>query len=505
MTELSTVNNASEQHRRVVRQSIMFVMRRIGAFALMTLALLLLKAPVILREILFLACAFFCFWIAVRAFAQVWLVILLLLPIIHVAGIMFGFPQLTLVRILLIGMTIFVLLHKKPGDYWKSLFKQPGFVWFILFILGNLLSAFRVLRVDAVFRAISYLEPLLFYLLAYTIVRINSQNLPRLLRVVIIGGIFVIALGFLEMALQKPIFDLLQITETSLQEEYSVYMTINRFGLGGRIMSTVGQPVYASMYFTIWLLVSVFYVITFRPGLRYLLFILVPLGILAILATGTLGSLLSLVPALIVFILLNPGKKQTLILLGLGAFFVAVLSFRSSFRIFDYLQAALATGSGGQESLNAAARIKLTLDLLNIFRQNLVFGYGPGVIQTLGLQGVEEFSGFAGLENQYAAILADGGLLAAIPYFFFILSTLSLFRRLYSSGEREIKLIGLMMLVIFTYYFVMVISVSSLMALPNLVIMSLYGAIVATYGSSPEYKRYTDPFVPKKNLKIVKK
>lgn len=453
----------------------------ISAFALVVIVLLVSKATGNWRDVLFVAGAAACFSIALHNFALAWAVILLLLPFIHFVASMFGSPRVSLLRILLVGMACLLFFGRRRANSWQVLLRQFGFFAFLLFILANLISAIRLLQIEAVFRSMTYLEPALFYVLTYYVVRRDPRNLRRVLYVLVISGIFVGVLGLVEMIEQKPVFDLLGITVTGLQGDFGGYLSLNRFGLGGRIIATIGQPVYAGAYFSIWLIISVYYVVVYRPKYRRLLFILIPLGTVLILGTGSVGPLIALAFTLLAFVVFNPKKGRAIMIAGGGAALVA--TFVSLFlpNLFSYVRAALSVTSGTQESANFAGRIELTTVLLGIFQQNPVFGYGPGLIQKAALQQVSEFARLGGLENQYAMILADGGLLAGLAYLLFMVGTVWSLLRIRQSRNREVAYGGFVTLLIFAFYFVFAVGANCITLLPNMLVMSVYGAVVASY------------------------
>jgi O-antigen ligase len=466
------------------KSSIAYKQRELGFAPAVVMALsvfLLLRIPADYRDPLFLAGTVVCFAFALHNFAGVWRFFLLVLPFVHIVGSLFGLSQVSVTRMFLVCMAFIFCINKKESNFWKTLLQEFGLVAFILFFLANLLSGIRTLQIEAVFRSITYLEPLLFFVLTYYIVKQDSANFRRILRAVIVGGVIVALLGLVEILTQQSIFNLLGVELPGLHENFGLYLEIDRLGLGGRIMSTIGQPVYASMYFVIWLVVSTYYVLIFQPKFRSLLLILIPIGILLILATGSRAPLLSLIPVLLALVFFSRQRPLVSVTVGLGAVFAAVLVFVLRPELIAYLQASTSLGALSPENANLLGRIDLTNNLLDLFRQSPIFGNGPGLIQKAALQGSAQFEGLGGLENQYAVILADGGILAGATYLLFMLASLRSLSKIRSAKNRETGSGAFMIFLLFIFYFVVTASVTSITLIPNYLLMVLYGAIVARY------------------------
>jgi hypothetical protein len=462
-----------------------------GAAVTCLLALLVfvvLALPDSSRDVVLALGAAVCCLLALHDFSAVWLFFLLVLPLIHIAGSMFGFAQISVVRLVLVGMTaIWMACSKHTARLRRIPRTEFGVAAFFLFCAANLTSAIRTLNVESVFRSITYLEPLLFFVLSYYIVRRDSTNLKRILRVVALGGIVVAFIGLIEMQQQRSIFDLLGIHLSGSLEDFGSYLELNRFGLGGRISSTIGQPVYAGMYFVIWLMVSTGYILIYMPASTTLLFVLVPTGSLLILATGSRAPVAALAAALFVLVLASRSKATTAVQIGLSAAILSGLIYFAAPQLYGYARESLST-EYSPATANVLARVDLTTRLLEIFRDNPVLGYGPGLVQKAAMQGSPEFAGLGGLENQYAVILADGGLLAGMSYVIFMIATVRSLLRVRSTASREVRRGALVVLLLFTFHFVVIASVTSITSLPNEVLMALFGAIVAASANDREQR-----------------
>jgi O-antigen ligase len=414
---------------------------------------------------------------AIKWFDRAWITFLATLPFWFLASSLFGQPKITGVLLLTLGMAGISLLKSVLADSHHTNPSHFGVVAFVLFILANVLSGFYTGRIESVFRALTYLEPLLFCVLTYAIVRHDPENLRRVLRGIVVGGTLVGALGVFELVTQKSILAELGI---ATQENLLIYLADNRYGLGGRIVSVIGQPVFTGMYFALWLIVTFAYITQYvAVGRRALLVIVAIIGLALVLATGSRGPILALLPTLLAFLFLSRRHSRalipTILLVGMA---VLVLSQLLP-DLFDFFRDSLAIDQQTAASANAIGRLNFTGAMLDIFRQNPALGFGPGLIQQGGLQGEAGFEGLAGLENQYATILADGGLLAGSMYLLFMGAVFASLFRMRKHPKAESGNVGLMALLLFVYYFVVVVTATSLTSVPNLLLMAVYGAVLA--------------------------
>ncbi len=449
----------------------------IAAAIQLGVVLLLLRTPADYRNVFLIAAAIVCFVVALSNFAAVWTFLLLVLPLIHLVSAMFGEPKVTLIRILLAGMTLVFLIQRKKPDFWKILIRPLGLSGFVLFVLANIVSAVHSAEPEAVLRSLTYLEPVLFCVLTYYVVSQDSANLRQVLRAIVIGGAFAAIIGLAELTLQRSGLEILGLTDLGFS--FSVFQLDDRFGLGGRIISTIGQPIYAAMYFAIFLIVSVYCIVVYVPEHKGLFLILIPTGTLLILATGSRGPLLALVPTLLAFVALSSRKNKVLPTTIVGVLLLGLFAYVALPNLLSYVRETFALDPNRVETQNVIGRIELTKVLFDIFQRNLVFGYGPGLVQKYALMGMPEFAGLNGVENQYAMILADGGLLAGSTYLLFMSGAILMSLRIHSSGNREVGYGGLMILSLLVFYFVATVSVTSLTLISNYLLMAVYGAVVA--------------------------
>jgi O-antigen ligase len=446
------------------------------------MACALMGLPSDARDGIFMSVAILCVGAALIDFAGAWKFFLLILPVVHVLT-MFAVPQLTYVRLMLAGFVVVFPWTRAAARVPRDLLREPGFLAFSLFIVANLASAARLGTQEPIFRAATYCEPLVFGLVTYCVVRRRQAEFKPVLRALVLGGLAVALLGVVEIATQHSIFETFGISFPGVEIDAPVYFELDRFGLGGRISSTIAQPVYASLYFAMWLMVSVYYLVVLAPSHRRLLFLLVPLAVAVLVTTGTRAALLALVPASLVVAIRSGARPAVSLIAGTAAAVVVLLAVLSAPALMPYMQASIALDEKTTENANVFGRIDLTYRLLEFFGESPIWGNGPGEIQHRAQEAVPGFAGLEGQENQYAVVLADGGIVAGTAYLLFIAAALRTVSSAAWSTTSELSDAGMMALALFVFYFVVIVSVTCLTQIPNDVLMTVYGAVAAKVGA----------------------
>lgn len=426
---------------------------------------------------------------AVIQLETVWLYFFLVFPLVNLSGNLFGIYGVLVSRILAVGLSLVVLLKYRDRPTLLALVRSNGFRFLALFILANLIAAVRVLQTYAFSFTLTYLDPLLFFALSYFVVYRNRENLPRLLSAILISGTVSVMVGFYEIATQQSVAAWLNANLNSVRDIYMYQSNSDRFGLGGRISSLIGQPVFASLYLTLLPIIGLYYFETTKRA-RWMAALFGVACVVLVLATGTRGGLVALTAG--VFVLLVFGLrdwKQRLIALalsvGLGLLVLLALP-----QLGTYLVRSVDVGSATVESRNIVARISLTRELLRYFQNNWLLGYGPGLFQRQAQLGiiptVDGIHTLGGMENQYAAILVDGGILAGLAYLLFMGGVV--WDAVRMIRQPRWRMMGLTLLALFAAYFVFAGTELALIAIPNLILMAVYGAFAAEFESAPEAK-----------------
>ena len=74
-----------------------------------------------------------------------------------------------------------------------------------------------------------------------------------------------------------------------------------------------------------------------------------------------------------------------------------------------------------EESQNFFGRFEVTYAMLDIAKENLLFGFGPGyLLKMKDAYGV--FLEVSGMENQYAALVADAGIFGLVTFLIFLIT-----------------------------------------------------------------------------------
>ena len=103
------------------------------------------------------------------------------------------------------------------------------------------------------------------------------------------------------------------------------------------------------------------------------------------------------------------------------------------------------------------------------------------MIQKFAQNELSAFVGLEGIENQYAMILADGGLIAGIAYLFFSIGVIRISWKLFQNADPNCHSIGLLLLSLFFFYFIVIFSVTALANLIDYVLMCVLGAGIGFY------------------------
>jgi O-antigen ligase len=197
--------------------------------------------------------------------------------------------------------------------------------------------------------------------------------------------------------------------------------------------------------------------------------------------TGSRGPILALLPTITAFIIIKKRKTISFLLLAMSIIFVLIIPSKITQPIGKYLIDSFKYGAS--ESTSISERIILTRDLINIFKENPILGYGPGIIQKRGARGESQFEYLVGLENQYASILADSGFLAGLLFLAYIIGIITLLLKIYNKSQNKgLKTDSLMVLTLFIYLLINALGASNLLGGPIIdVVMIVLGCTVSQY------------------------
>ena len=454
----------------------------IGAAAAGLTLLLLLPYPY--RDALLLVASALAVVFAFRYFSTVWLAFLAWLPLVRLSGELLQINGFTMSRILVVALSIVWLLQYRDGMILHALFKTNGLRFFGLFVLVNLVSALYIFSASAVLTTLTYLEPLLCFAITYVLVRQRQLTLMQIMVALLIGAAMVAVAGVYEFYAQQPIGVSLNPVYKEMLDTYMYGYDSNRFGLGGRISSLIAQPVYAGLYWVIILSIALY---TFRASAhaRWWQAASIAVAIFFIVLSGTRAGMAALAAAAAVWFWLGirSARQRLLAVMMIGASLVLVALLLPGVRA--YLGASFDLRVETIENRNVLWRIAVTSGLLQVFQEHWFLGYGPGLIQKQSAAGqfprVDGRYPLGGLENQYATILADGGMVAGIAYLLFMLGVVQDCARLLREPAWRAR--GVLLSAMFAAYFIFAATAINISDISNLLLMTIYGALAAQYAA----------------------
>lgn len=462
----------------------MFFSRRTWLTAIVLTLLLsaILLLPFPWRDVMLFATFLAAIGLAWFDLDETWLGFLMVLPLVRLSGGLFQNNGLILSRLIVVGITIVLVVKQRDAPALRAVLRSNGFRWFGLFVLANVIAALAVFKAESVFTALTYLEPLLFFAVSYCLVRMNPAIERRIVSALVVGGVILGVVGLYEITTQQSVASVLYPILKAGIDVYLYGANSDRFGLGGRISSLIGQPVNTSIYFAFIIIAALYHFFVHeRP--RWIAAPIVIIGGVLVLATGTRGGLLGLAAGLLLLAALGPRTwRERLVVAGVlvGGALLTVLLLP---KMASYLADSTAVGRDVAAARNITGRIALTLELLRIFREHWLLGYGPGLVQKQAMAGilptVEGIKTLGGIENQYATILADGGIVAGVAYLGFMVS--AVWQAIQIFREPRWRAMGLTLLALFAAYFVFAATETALTSIPNLVLMAIFGAFAAQF------------------------
>lgn len=439
---------------------------------------LLLPAPY--QDVLLVAAVAVCAVFAARHFETVWLTVLALLPLIRLSGELFGLNGVTLSRLVTVTLAVVLAFTLRERAVLRSLWQTNGLRGFGLFVLVNLVSAIAVFSPAAVLTALGYLEPLFWFAITFGLVRSGRVTTRDVLRALWLGAVFVALGGLYEWATQQALGKLFDPSLTRMLDVYMSGYDSNRFGLGGRVSGFIAQPVNASLYWVLLLCIAVYY---FRNGTRarWVQAVWVVTALFFLLLSGTRAGMLALAAAWLVWVVvgLQNTRQRALALAMSGAAIAALLLLSPT--LANYLRASFAPDPDAIASRNVIWRIAVTGGLLELFSNRWLLGYGPGMIFRLAVAGalprVNGRYSLAGLENQYATILAETGILGGLAYAWFMFGVAQDCARMLR--DAVLRESGVLLCALFAAYFVFAATSWAVTVIPTLILMAVYGALAA--------------------------
>ena len=407
----------------------------------------------------------------------IWMAIIPLFASVVVPPGMEKIPPTRIVHLLMMGGAIAGTLHGRNRIQYRS----PAIVAYFLFVSAAVLSALASgAPGESLGRAVSYAEPGVWLAIGAACKPERAERQVKyLLMGCAIGFALVVILSVPEVQQQRN-----YLVESGLVHSDRNYMSDRRLGVSGRVVSTLGQPVYGGIYALVCLCALH---LLLRRGAdraltRLMLGGLLLAGSVFLFLTGTRAAVLGflLYPALFFGFARDRAalwKVLSFYALCIGAIITVVPG-----RFLEFFQTSFSLTAATQSSANVIGRLALTKRLFEIFLTHPFLGVGPGYIQkAVYSHGAGSLLGLEGVENQYALLLAENGLLGFALYGAFAVVVLR--AALGNSASKEGTLgrggLGHWLAAVFLCLLLIASSCSLISSLPTFYVMAFVGVLAA--------------------------
>jgi hypothetical protein len=324
------------------------------------------------------------------------------------------FPMERILNTLLCGIALI-----KIKVNWKKLPDASLFIYYLWFIFVLVLSSiFSEIPIPALGRTLTFTVPLMMGIMVLAAIQENENGLRMIIGAMILGFSITIAFAVVELLLQKNF--LVDMGVLPWDEDY---LSDIRFGISGRISSFIGQPVYAALYFMTTIPLILFYRKYYvrNSTMKLIYAILFALGIMMIFLTGTRSVYLFFAVAPFIYLYYKKGKK----IFSSSFFYIYLLvlvflPFLLPQKFIDFTMESFQAVN----PLNVATtssfygRLELTEFFWDLFKEHVLLGFGPGFIQRMAAE-VAMFRNLRGMENQYAGLLVESGIIGLSTFMLF--------------------------------------------------------------------------------------
>jgi len=368
-------------------------------------------------NLIIIAVGLIIFIVSMIDYAIAFAIFLSIYPIIYTAPVIEGWGGYNPSRIIVLLLFIVSLIKIKP--YWQQIPFKGIIYSYLLFMLMLLISVMlSELPKETFTRSLIYLLPIMFYCCTLVVVISNKKGLRYIFLAFIIGFTLTTVYGLLEIIMQRNIL----VDFGIIVQEYE-WMTDIRLDYG-RITSFIGQPVITSLYY-IFTIPAIYFIrkqyIESKLVKQFLLIILM-MAIVCVLYTGSRTGLVGLVLLIIIYFALSPQEFNIARLLTICLLMIGIIYFIAPSGFLTYSVASFDISKPvTEETQNFLGRFEVTYAMLDLARENLLFGFGPGyLLKMKDAYGV--FVEVAGMENQYAALVADAGICGLVTFLIFLIT-----------------------------------------------------------------------------------
>jgi hypothetical protein len=376
----------------------------------------------------------FIIFISLVYFSLGFSIFIFIYPIIYTVPVIVGWEAFPVSRVIISLLFLVALFKIQP--YWPKIPLKYIIYSYSFFIVTLIISAMlSSLPWETFTRSITYLVPIMFFICSLVSI-VDDKNGLKFMFIGILSGFALITLyGLIEILLQRNfLVDIGVITQ-----DYE-WMTDIRLGFG-RITSFLGQPVYAALYF-VFLIPIVYFISEFFIKLKLVKFVIITLSLISVICiiyTGSRTGIVGLGLVLFAYILFCHRDWKIAKWLPIMAIpLISLYYFAPEGFTHHTIASFVLTDPAMEESQQFFGRLAVTGAMIDIAREHIFFGLGPGfILKMKTAQGI--FTEVAGMENQYAALLADSGLFGFFAYLIFLFSVIWSSKRVRSSGNAFVK------------------------------------------------------------------
>ena len=297
-------------------------------------------------------------------------------------------------------------------------FRTPVALYVAFLASAFLSSLVSPLGMQATQRVLTYGEPIAWLLLGVAAARSRSDDRGTTLLLAATALSFI---GVLLVSVPELLTQSNPLLVSGISRMAGDYMEDRRLGFTGRLVGTLGQPVYAGMYGVI-VIGAVLALLAdgrVRAAAQWGLALLGIAALGFVILTGTRGAIAGLV--VLAFLGISAAWRSgrarvfgaTLVLL------VSVAALSPAIRSF--LDESIRVDEPTASAANVVGRLALTKRMLDVFASNPALGVGPGYFQkVVDAPGEVDTEGLGGVENQYATLLAENGIVGCALFLTFL-------------------------------------------------------------------------------------
>ena len=336
-----------------------------------------------LINIIILLIGFNLFAISFKNYTFAFSVWLVLLPVVVQINSFEGWEILPAQRI--VTCLLFMVAFFKLRRNWRKIPDLSLFWYYLLFIFCLFLSSiFSEIPLQSAGRTLTFFVPLMMGIMALAAIVENENGLRIIIKAMIAGFTISIAYAIIEFLFQDN-----YLVSLGLIFSDADYLAEDRYGLGGRITSFLGQPVYAALYFLVVLPLILFYRKYYvkNPVIKATYLMLLALGVFVILLTGTRSAYLT-IPILPLIYLFYQKRTKLITSKIFYAYVVALvlLLFLLPQELISFTQESFQVenpdaAAGTSAASNVVYRIELTMTFIDSLKRMFFWDWGQDIFK----------------------------------------------------------------------------------------------------------------------------